>query len=93
MRFSYSVFKFQFLIYTKHSTTDILKILYKFAQVFEIFYLSPFSPKAHSITNRCHQKRVVKFSVVFTIVRFQIILSVFGKRVESNFAFSAKARS
>ncbi len=35
----------------------------------------------------------VKFSVVFVTVRFRIVLSVFGKKAESNFAFSAKARS
>ncbi len=42
---------------------------------------------------RCHQKRGVKFSVVFVTVRFWIVLNVFGAKVESNFAFSAKAWS
>jgi hypothetical protein len=38
-------------------------------------------------------KRGVKFSVVFVTVRFRIVLSVFSEKGESNFAFSAKARS
>ncbi len=70
-----------------------LKIFFKFVQIFEIFYHSPISPKARSITELCRRKRGVKFSVVFVTVRFQIVLSVFGEKGESNFAFSAKARS
>jgi hypothetical protein len=34
-----------------------------------------------------------KFSVVFGTVHFQIVLSVFGEKAESNFAISAKAQS
>jgi hypothetical protein len=39
------------------------------------------------------RKRGVKFSAVFITVRFRIVLSVFGEKAESNFAFSAKPRS
>jgi hypothetical protein len=45
------------------------------------------------MAERCRRKRGVKFSAVFVTVRFQIVLSVFGEKAESNFAFSAKARS
>jgi hypothetical protein len=69
------------------------KIFFKFAQIFEIFYHSPFSPKARSMAERCRRKRGVKFRVVFITVRFRIVLSVFGKKAESNFTLSAKAWS
>ncbi len=45
------------------------------------------------MTERCRRKCGVKFGAVFVTVRFQIVLSVFGEKAESNFAFSAKARS
>ncbi len=45
------------------------------------------------MTERCRKKRGVKISIVFGTVRFRIVLSVFGEKAESNFAFSAKARS
>jgi hypothetical protein len=45
------------------------------------------------MAKRCRPKRDVKLSGVFITVRFGIVLSVFGKKAESNFAFSAKARS
>jgi hypothetical protein len=73
--------------------TAFSKIFFKFAQIFEIFDHSPFSPKARSMAERCRRKRGVKFSVVFVTVRFRIVLSVFGEKAESNFTFLAKARS
>jgi hypothetical protein len=45
------------------------------------------------MAERCCRKRGVKFSAVFATVRFRIVLSVFGENAESNFEFSAKARS
>ncbi len=69
------------------------KIFFKFTQIFEIFNHSPFSLKARSMVKCCHWKHGVKVSIVFVIVRFWIVLSIFGKKVESNFTFSAKARS
>ena len=69
------------------------KIFFKFAQIFEVFDHSPFSPKARSMAERYHQKRDVKLSAVFVTVRFRIVLIVFGEKAESNFAFLAKARS
>ncbi len=45
------------------------------------------------MAERCCRKRGVKFSAVFVTVRFWIVICVFGKKAESNFAFSAKARS
>jgi hypothetical protein len=45
------------------------------------------------MAERCRRKRGVKFSAVFATVRFRIVLSVFSENAESNFAFSAKARS
>jgi hypothetical protein len=42
------------------------------------------------MVERCRQKRGVKFSVVFVTVLFRIVLSVFGKKAESNFAVSEK---
>ncbi len=44
------------------------------------------------MAERCFRKRGGKDSAVFVTVRFQIVLSVFGEKAESNFAFSAKAR-
>jgi hypothetical protein len=61
--------------------------------MFKLFDNSPFSPKARSMAEHCRQKRDIKPSAVFITVRFRIILSVFDKKAESNFAFSAKARS
>ncbi len=65
----------------------------KIAQILKLFVNSPFSPKAQSMAERCRRKRDVKLSAVFVTVRFQIILSVFGEKAESNLVFSAKARS
>jgi hypothetical protein len=62
------------------------KIFYKFAQIFEVFDYSPFSPKAQSMADHFRRKRGVKFSAVFATVRFRIVLSVFGEKAESNFA-------
>ncbi len=45
------------------------------------------------IAERCCRKRGVKFSVVFVTVCFRIVLSVFSKKAESNFAFLVKAQS
>jgi hypothetical protein len=42
------------------------------------------------MAERCRQKRDVKYSAVFVTVHFWIILSVFGKKAESNCAFLAK---
>jgi hypothetical protein len=72
--------------------TFVKKFL-KFAQIFKVFDNSPFSPKAQSMAERCRQKRDVKLSAVFVTVRFWIVLSVFGEKAESNFAFSVKAQS
>jgi hypothetical protein len=58
-----------------------------------MFNHSQFLLKAQSIAEHCRQKCGVKFSVVFVTVRFQTVLGVFGKKVESNFAFLAKAWS
>jgi hypothetical protein len=69
------------------------KIFLKFAQIFKVFDHSPFSPKARSLAERCCRKCGVKFSIVFVTVHFRIVLSVFGKKAESNLTFSAKARS
>jgi hypothetical protein len=69
------------------------KIFFKFAQIFEDFDHLPFSPKAQSMAERCRQKCGVKFSAVFATVHFRIVVSIFGEKAESNFAFSAKARS
>jgi hypothetical protein len=80
---------FQSLIGTKHSTTNSFKYLRQI-RPFKIFYYSLFSLQASSITEHCHRNRRVKFSIVFVIVRCWILLSVFGKKVESNFAFSVK---
>jgi hypothetical protein len=68
-----------------------LKILFTFTQIFKVFDHSPFSPKAQSMAERCHRKRRAKFSSVFVTVLLQIVLSIFGKKAESNFAFLAKA--
>jgi hypothetical protein len=68
-------------------------IFFKFAQIFDIFDHSPFLPKARSTPERCGRKREVKFSVIFVTVRFRIASSILGENAESNFAFSAKARS
>jgi hypothetical protein len=84
---------FQSLIDTKRSTANVSKIFFKFAQIFEVFDHSPFSPKARSMAERCRQKRGVTFSAVFATVRFRIILSIFGEKAESNFVFLVKARS
>jgi hypothetical protein len=71
-----------------------LKTLLELAQIFKVFNNSPLSPKAQSMAKRCRRKRDVKLSAVFVLtVRFQIVLSVFGEKAESNFAFSAKGRS
>jgi hypothetical protein len=69
------------------------KIFFKFAQIFEVFDHSSFSPKARSMAERCRRKRGVEFSAVFLTARFRIVFSVFCKNAEPNFAFSAKARS
>jgi hypothetical protein len=68
-----------------------LKIFFKFAQIFEIFDQSSFSPKAQRITEHCHQKHGVKFSVVLVTVRFLdrwqksgVKHRVFGKSAELN---------
>jgi hypothetical protein len=45
------------------------------------------------MAERCRRKCDVKLSAVFVTVRFRIVLSVFGEKAESNFAFLAKARS
>jgi hypothetical protein len=66
----------------------------KFAQIFKGSDNSPFSPKARSMAERCCRKLNVKLSAVFVTVRgFRIVLSVVGVKAESNFTFSAKARS
>ncbi len=44
------------------------------------------------MAEHCCRKRGVKFSAVFVTVRFWVVLSVSGKKADSNFAFSAKAR-
>ncbi len=44
------------------------------------------------MAERCRRKHGVKFYAVFVTVRFWIVLSVFGEKTESNFAFSAKAQ-
>ncbi len=49
------------------------------AQIFKVFDNSPFSPKARSMSERCHRKRDVKLSAVLVTVRFRIVLSVFGE--------------
>ncbi len=64
--------------------------IFKFTQIFEIFNHSPISMKEQSINKCCCQKRGVKLSIVFVTVRFRIVLSIFGEKGESNFAFSAK---
>jgi hypothetical protein len=69
------------------------KTFLKFAQIFKVFDHSPFSPKARGMAERCCRKRGVKSSAVFVTVRFRIVWSVLGEKAESNFAFSAKARS
>jgi hypothetical protein len=69
------------------------KIFFKFAQIFDIFDHSPFSPNARSMAECCRRKQGVKFSIVFVTVRFRIVFSVFSEKAESNFAFLAKARS
>jgi hypothetical protein len=84
---------FQSLIDTNAVQPTFLKIFFKFAQIFKIFNHATFFPKAQSMAERCCRERGVKFSVVFVTVRFQIVLSVFGEEAESNFRFSAKARS
>ncbi len=68
-------------------------MFFKFAQICEVFDHSPFSPKARSMAERCLRIRGVKFSAVFVTVRFRIVLSVFGEKAKSNFAFSAEGRS
>jgi hypothetical protein len=65
----------------------------KFGQIFDVLDHSPFLLKARSMAERCCWKRGVKFSVVFVTVRFQIVLSIFGEKPESNLTFSVKARS
>jgi hypothetical protein len=65
----------------------------KFAQIFKVFNNSPFLPKVRSMAKRCRRKRDVKLSAVFVTVHFRIVLSVFGEKVESIFAFSVKAWS
>jgi hypothetical protein len=42
------------------------------------------------MAERCRRKQRVKFSAVFVTVRFWIVLSVFGEKAESNFAFWQK---
>jgi hypothetical protein len=86
---------FQSLTDTKQSTDNqhFRKISFEFAQIFQICYYSLLSPKACSMNKRCRWKLGVKFSIVFATVRFRIVLSVFGQKVESNFAFLMKARS
>jgi hypothetical protein len=85
----------QSLIETKSVQPTFLKIFFKFAQIFEVFDHSPFSPKARSMAERCHRKRRVKFSIVFVTVRFfyrferfrqksGVKLCVFGKSAELN---------
>jgi hypothetical protein len=80
-------------IYKNAVQPTFSKTFLKFAQIFEVFYNSPFSPKAQSMADCCRRKHGVKFSAVFLTVRFWIVLSVFGEKAESNFTFSAKARS
>ncbi len=65
----------------------------KFTQIFKVCDNSPFSPKARSMAECCRQKCNVKLSGVFVSVCFRSVLSVFGEKAESNFAFSAKAQS
>ncbi len=84
---------FHSLIDTKRSTANIFEKFIKFTQIFKVFDNSPFSPKARSMAERCRRKRDVKLSAVFITVRFRIVLSVFGEKAESHFAFSAKAPS
>ncbi len=52
--------------YTQHFS----KIFFKFAQIFEIFYHSLFSPKTRNVTKCCRQKRAATLSVVFVTARF-----------------------
>ncbi len=84
---------FQSLIDTKRSTANIFKHILKIRPNIRSFRsLAVFAESAkHGWA--LSPKRGVKFSAVFATVRFRIILSVFGKNAETNFAFSAKARS
>jgi hypothetical protein len=84
---------FQSLRDTKRSPVNIYENILQIRTDIEVFDHLPFSPKARSMAECCRRKHGVKFSAVFVTVRFRIVLSVFGEKAESNFAFLAKAQS
>jgi hypothetical protein len=76
---------------TKRSTANIFENLLQICPDVQNFLSLPVL--AESIAERCHQKQGVKCSIVFVTVCFLMVLSIFGEKAESNFAFSAKAWS
>jgi hypothetical protein len=78
---------FQSLIYTKFCTANIFENLRQIRMDIRNFPSLHVFAEVRTISECSHLKRGVKFSVVFVTAHFRIILSICGKKVESNSAF------